>query len=345
MPRLTSEEPGGAALLGGALGDTLGGLVEFDDIDQIRLQFGPGGIAEPPPGQPLLITDDTQMTLFTAEALIRARRAPDSEPAEIAHRAYLRWLHTQGGQVPAEVLDGWLVTVPGLHSLRAPGKTCLSALESTSSPVRERGSRIHLLNNSKGCGAVMRAAPVGLAEPDPVRAFELAADLGALTHSHPSGYLSAGAFAVIINRVAAAATLAESVRMALDVLAAHSGHEETSGALRRSLELAAHERPTPERIASALGGGWVGEEALAIGIWAAAGAHDFKDGIRLSVNHSGDSDSTGSITGNLLGAMWGTPSLPPDWLDRLELREVIATVADDLRRPAGPRSDERYPAR
>ncbi|KRQ21069.1 hypothetical protein BKG82_24590 [Mycobacteroides chelonae] len=63
------------------------------------------------------------------------------------------------------------------------------------------------------------------------------------------------------------------------------------------------------------------------------------------MNHSGDSDSAGSITVNLLGAMWGAPSLPPDWLDRLELREVIATVADDLRRPAGPRSDERYPAR
>lgn len=334
-----------ASLLGGALGDALGGFVEFDSIEQIRLQCGHDGIAEPEPGQPMLITDDTQMTLFTAEALIRARRDPANDPADIAHRAYLRWLHTQGGQVPADVIDGWLVTVSELHSLRAPGNTCLTALESTSSPARERGSRTHPLNNSKGCGAVMRAAPVGLAERDPARAFELAADMGALTHSHPSGYLSAGALAVIVNRLAAGASLAEAAQRALDLLAAHSGCEETHEALSRGIELAAHERPSPERIAAQLGGGWVGEEALAIGVCAAARARDFKDGIRLSVNHSGDSDSTGSITGNILGAMWGMRALPPDWLDRLELREVIATIADDLLGPSGPRWDERYPAR
>lgn len=97
-----------ATLLGGALGDALGGFVEFDSIEQIRLQFGRHGIAEPPAGQPMLITDDTQMTLFTAEAVIRARRIHDHEPAEIAHRAYLRWLHTQvATHRPTSSTGGW----------------------------------------------------------------------------------------------------------------------------------------------------------------------------------------------------------------------------------------------
>ncbi|SIM34051.1 Probable ADP-ribosylglycohydrolase [Mycobacteroides abscessus subsp. abscessus] len=63
------------------------------------------------------------------------------------------------------------------------------------------------------------------------------------------------------------------------------------------------------------------------------------------MNHSGDSDSTGAITGNILGAMCGTESLPQDWLDELELREVITTIADDLVGSSGPDWDERYPPR
>lgn len=50
----------------------------------------------------------------------------------------------------------------------------------------------------------------------------------------------------------------------------------------------------------------------------------------LAVNHDGDSDSTGSIAGNLLGAMHGVKAIPPEWLEPLELRDVITEVADDL---------------
>lgn len=337
-----AEDRARATLLGGALGDALGGFIEFDSIERIRLQFGRDGITEPPAGQPMLITDDTQMTLFTAEALIRSRRAPGHDPVEIAHRAYLRWLHTQGGQAPRDVLDGWLVAIPGLHSLRAPGNTCLSALESTSSAARQHGSRTHRLNNSKGCGAVMRAAPVGFMGDDPAGVFSLSADLGALTHSHPSGYLSAAALSAIIVEVRAGKALPAAIDTASLLLRKEPDHDETYRALRHAVELA-DTRLTPEQLAARLGGGWVGEEALAIGVYAALAAHDFKDGIRLSVNHSGDSDSTGSITGNILGAMWGTSALPSDWLNELELREVITTIADDLVAQPGPARDERYP--
>lgn len=343
MPRSMPDTRVRATLLGGALGDALGGFVEFDSIEQIRLQFGRDGITEPPAGRPMLITDDTQMTLFTAEALIRARCAPDHDPSAIAHRSYLRWLHTQGGQAPADVIDGWLVTVPELHSLRAPGNTCLTALQSTNSPARERGSRTHRLNNSKGCGAVMRAAPIGLTGDDPATVFALSADLGALTHSHPSGYLSAAALSVIIREVSVGTALPLAIEAAILLLRDESGHEETYRALLHAVELA-DTRLSPEQIEARLGGGWVGEEALAIGVYAALAARDFKHGIRLSVNHSGDSDSTGSITGNILGARWEQQALPPDWLERLELREVITTVADDLAGSPQPHWNDWYPA-
>ena len=76
--------------------------------------------------------------------------------------------------------------------------------------------------------------------------------------------------------------------------------------------------------------GKAAEEALAISIYCALVARNFKHGVILAVNHDGDSDSTGSITGNLLGAIHGVRSIPSEWLEPLELREVITTVAEDL---------------
>jgi ADP-ribosylglycohydrolase len=66
------------------------------------------------------------------------------------------------------------------------------------------------------------------------------------------------------------------------------------------LHLAEVADATPE-IVEQLGGGWVAEEALATALFCALKATNFAEGVLLAVNHSGDSDSTGSLTGNLLG--------------------------------------------
>jgi ADP-ribosylglycohydrolase len=80
-----------------------------------------------------------------------------------------------------------------------------------------------------------------------------------------------------------------------------------------------------------LGEGWVAEEALAIGVYCAlAAGEDFAAGVRLAVNHGGDSDSTGAIAGNLLGTALGVSAIPQRWLDKLELRTEIETIADDM---------------
>ncbi|GAA3801300.1 hypothetical protein GCM10023083_40520 [Streptomyces phyllanthi] len=80
----------------------------------------------------------------------------------------------------------------------------------------------------------------------------------------------------------------------------------------------------------ALGAGWVAEEALAIAVYCALVAPRVADALLLSVNHSGDSDSTGSICGNLLGARHGDHGLPQEWLERIEGRAEITVLADDL---------------
>src|SRR5262245_45518314 len=326
-------------LLGGAVGDALGAPVEFQSMRLIRDKYGSAGITDNAAayGRRGAITDDTQMTLFTAEGLLRAiarrRHKGVCHPASVIHHAYIRWLHTQGGRSRShfsqDEMDGWLIGVESLHSRRAPGNTCLSALRG-----EEMGEMQRPLNNSKGCGGVMRVAPVGLVVEDEERAFSLGCEAAAITHGHPSGYYSAGCFAAIIYHLTSGRSLPEAIELALRILerAETDEHEECAKAVRQAVELwrDGDLKPLPEVI-ERRGGGWVGEEALAISLYCAlVSQDDFIRGVLLAVNHSGDSDSTGAITGNLLGMMLGIDAIPEKWLAELELRAEIEAVAIDL---------------
>ncbi|WP_329428950.1 ADP-ribosylglycohydrolase family protein [Streptosporangium sp. NBC_01495] len=378
-------------LLGGALGDALGAPVEFESIGRIRREHGPEGLTGLVPdwrGKVGLITDDTQMTLFTVEGLIRGN------DVAAVRRAYLRWLDTQQhrspppaspsndrpttrfspaandrpatrpahtsssvandrpayGPAPASsgndlVRTGLLREQEWLYSQRAPGNACLSGLRASRAtspaPFGEPGP---INPDSKGCGTVMRSAPFGLGARSPRHAFELAAECAQITHGHPTGYLAAGAFAAIVHFLAenepAEAdgsptpdeTLARAVRKALDLMATYPSHEETSLALRGAVSLAAEGGPSPEKVES-LGGAWVAEEALAIAVYCALthpAPGDVERALLLAVNHSGDSDSTGAVCGNLLGTLHGEAALPAGWLARLEGRDAITELADDF---------------
>ena len=337
-----------ACLLGGAVGDALGAAVEFDSIGTIRTKFGSDGIVNYAPcyGRKGAITDDTQMTLFTAEGLLRAycrgwHRGISTAYKSMIHRSYLRWLASQDTKSTHNdfniVQNGWLSTIKDLHHRRAPGNTCLSALQSA-----KMGTMEDPINNSKGCGGVMRVAPVGLfgAKADGFAtqkkklesSFKLGCEAAAITHGHPSGYLPAGCLAAIIADIIAGEDIKGAIKHTLPILKKYNGHEETLAAINLALALWKDKKnkPSPETIEK-MGGGWVGEEALAISLYCALVAEDdFEEGICLAVNHSGDSDSTGSITGNILGAMQGVSAIPHKWLNKLELKDVIEEVGRDL---------------
>lgn len=338
--RRTVQDRFAGCLLGGAVGDALGAPVEFMKRTEILRKFGPKGITQYAPayGGFGMITDDTQMTLFTAEGLIRAwvrgcLKGITTYSGVTAH-AYLRWLQTQGERPTCDIdfgtdETGWLFQQRELHSRRAPGNTCFAALQAMKSlgePAR---------NDSKGCGGVMRVAPVGLfawrlrQQESPQDAFRLGTELAALTHGHPTGALTGGVLAVLILALTDGASLHEALVVAKAILRSESGHEETLRAIELAETLAASGQPHEAAIAQ-LGQGWIAEEALAISIYCALVARNFKQGVILAVNHDGDSDSTGSITGNLLGAMHGVKAIPSEWLQPLELREVITPLAEDL---------------
>lgn len=323
-----------ACLLAGAVGDALGAPIEFSSLAEIRRAHGESGIEGYLPAYGRhggAITDDTQMTLFTAEGLIRAlvrfSERGICHPPSVIRRSYFRWLHTQGERWPDPdwPLDdgpGWLVSVPELYHRRAPGGTCLAALRDGGHGEIERP-----VNDSKGCGAVMRVAPVGLAAvTDP---FQTGAEVGAITHGHPSGYLAGGFLAELIARLRTGEQLRLAISETRTIAQGYDGHEELIEAVDAAVRLADRGRPTADALES-LGAGWVAEEALAIALCAALTAHDLREGLLLAVNHSGDSDSTGAIAGNILGAAMGVEAIPDGLLDGLELREVITELADDL---------------
>jgi ADP-ribosyl-[dinitrogen reductase] hydrolase len=333
-----------ACLLGGALGDALGYPVEFlRTAAEIERVLGPVSLERLPRarGGKAFVSDDTQMTLFTAEGLVRAsHRWMDRgicHPPDMLLGAYQRWLSTQTGAETERWSDplarGWLIDVPELRVRRAPGNTCLSALVA-SMEAETLPSVDARPNDSKGCGAVMRSAPIGLAVDDVGEAFRLGRDAAVLTHGHPSGYLSAAYFAAVIHQVAREAPLGRAMEVADRLLRQESDASEVAAAVDAARELAAAGTPSREALEK-LGGGWVGEEALGIALGCAL---TNEDGVPASiaatlwraVAHAGDSDSTGSLTGNLLGAMYGVGALPPAWLEDLELRDVIERVARDL---------------
>lgn len=334
-PEITPRDRIRGSLLAGAVGDALGAPVEFMDVADIRRQFGTGGIADYVPcyGRIGAITDDTQMTLFTAEGLLRAYvrsclRGICSVTSVVSH-AYLRWLKTQDFEPPRTIDENsWLLALPALHSRRAPGNTCLSALKSMTAFTDQKAG-----NASKGAGGIMRVAPVAMmfqAQPDEAETvFCLGKEAAWITHGHPSGYYSAAAFAVILHAVLVGESLDVGINRADKLLEPAADAAETRAALALGVELARRGMSPAEAIPM-IGEAWVGEEALGMAVYCALVADNLEQGIRIAVNHSGDSDTTGILVGQLLGARYGEAAIPERWLAPLELRAEIGQIADDL---------------
>lgn len=331
------------SLLGGALGDSLGYAVEFESLAAIRARYGSAGLTSF--GQldgGSHFSDDTQMTLYTVDGLVEALEwANDGVAAdEIAclWLAYLRWLATQDVAVASSApvpQPRWIDAQDVLRHRRAPGNACLSGLASG-----QMGTVARPVNaDSKGCGTVMRSAPFGLIPHISREAvYKLSSDAASLTHGHPSARLSAAAFSLLIHNIVAGSGIRDAATEALIYVngvptKAPELAQRLEGALQLSLQGSVLD---PDELTTSLGEGWIAEEALAVGLYAVLAtsgdspAEHFRNAISVAINHSGDSDSTGSIAGNILGAYYGEDCLPADWLQALEAPEVVRGMADRL---------------
>ncbi len=294
-----STEKAIGCMIGSAYGDSLGAAVEFDTLDGIREIYGEQGITrlESVYGHPAgAITDDTQMAIATAEGIVNVLATDLYKLGVVTNsiwESYLDWYDSQSEA----------------SQRRAPGNTCLSALASG-----KMGSAAAPLNYSSGCGAIMRAHPAGIAYADNFDyAFEVGAASGAITHGNPNGYMPAAFFSHLIAELMQGEKLESAISGSVAALERQPSeqHQGTLTRVRQAL-WSPRDGDSGEIIDAQVGqspsggGGWQGHDALAIALYAAVRSpEDPLEAIRIAVNHSGDSDSTGAIAGAIVGAMHG----------------------------------------
>jgi ADP-ribosylglycohydrolase len=291
-------------MYGLALGDALGAPVEFWELKGILERYGPGGIQELP--APALFTDDTQMSLAVAEALIAAGHQDLGGIMAAISQEFVAWLHSPEND-------------------RSPGGSCLyGALQLEAGvPWWKSGKP-----NSKGCGAAMRVAPIGFFyQHDLPKLRQVAAASALATHHHPAAQLGAVAAAFLV-KLALDGIPPEEMLPALE-LETHGQVRDFDQALAR-LE-AALEMTNPDAALAHIGEGWVAEEAVLMALYCfTKSPDDFLATIRRGSNTEGDSDSIACIAGGISGAYLGISALPPEWVARVEKSPVLEDVAHRL---------------
>ncbi|MDE7350083.1 MAG: ADP-ribosylglycohydrolase family protein [Muribaculaceae bacterium] len=354
---MTTTDKARGSLFGGAIGDALGYEVEFSSLNSILARYGQPGITDYALDSKGVarFSDDTQMTLFTAEGILSAYQAnPEATPDEIISsikEAYLAWFDTQTAfQLPLPY--SWLTHVRDLWARRAPGNTCLSALSQLKDGYEVK-------NTSKGCGGVMRIAPIGIFyaahaaqclkhNSQCIMDFvaRVAAGAANITHKHAMSDYSSAFVALLVyrcilekdtvTRSRLRAITEECLPIAIGVTHSDHNSKRFEELIREAMKLAESDTDDFEAI-RCLGEGWIAEETAAIALFSVMRyIDDFERCVVCAVNHDGDSDSTGAVAGNIIGAILGYDAIPEKYKKNLELADVIVSIADDLAGVAGP---------
>lgn len=326
-------------LLGAALGDALGAPLAGLSLDAIRTAHGPDGLTGPAAahGRRGRVTAATQLTLFTVDGLIRAHVRRDTgvwHPPTDVHRAYRRWAATQHDWGPDERREdnGWLAQEEWLYARRDPDRACLTGFGDDVLATLDQPKN----PAARGAAAAARSAPFGLLVGwEPALVLQLTVECAAQSHGHPTAHLSAGALAVIVHGLIRGDSLDAAVQRTLGLLGARPGHQPVTDALQRATAAVTQGPPGPDAV-EALSPGDAAPEArdathaLAVAVYCALVAEDIAHGLRLAVNHGGDSVSAGALCGALLGALHGETALPPAWLAELEGRATLLELCDDF---------------
>lgn len=258
-----------------------------------------------------LYTDDTQMAVCVAEALVSAGHLSVEAFMEVLSKNFVAWYHTQSDP----------------RFARAPGESCLRGCANLAAGIHWEISGI----NSKGCGSAMRSPPIGLFHfKDMTKCVDFAKESSRPTHN---------------NDIALCAAVGAAMMPALalqEVPVGIWGHEIaslTSGVsepfvkiVNEAVRLAgARMDPRVAMTDDYLGEAWAGHSAVASALFCCV-SHpgDFKQAILTAVNTVGDSDTIGAITGAAMGARLGLGAIPKDWVERVEDSAKLMELADRL---------------
>jgi len=295
-------------MLGLAIGDALGATTEFiNNREDINAVTG-GGVKDLP--QPAIYTDDTQMTICVAEALLDS---PD--PVEKFMLALSK-----------QFIDWYQVQETEQEQRRAPGSTCLTACAHLKSGIRWEESGVP---GSTGCGSAMRSAPIGLRFKRLERVVDFAIHSSIITHPNELALSASVGNALVtflaINDVPTGQWANELIKVA-------SINKQFMELMAMAAEAAAiGVEPDFALSDECLGLGWTGHEAIASALYCCmTNPSSYKDAVLMAANTIGDSDSIACIVGGWMGAKLGLQGIPTEWVDKIENKDKLIDLADRL---------------
>ena len=291
-------------IYGLAIGDALGWPTEFMKFDRIKAKYGKDGIRDL--SEPALFTDDTQMSIAVAEALVRAGEKDIEAIMEAVREEFIKWYHSP-------------------ENNRSPGGTCLKGVANM-----EKGSHWTKsgVAQSKGCGSAMRAAPIGyLYQHDSNKLREVAHATGICSHGHPAADAACIGAAYLV-KLALDGVTPENMLQKLFLFTAEISEDFDKAMLRVVKCL---DWDDEEKALKSIGEGWVGEEAVALAIYCFLRyPESYKKCVIRGANTNGDSDSIACIAGSISGAYLGIGAVPEEWIRRIEKTEYLADLSRRL---------------
>lgn len=293
---------GKGVIFGLAIGDAMGRLTEFMSLSSIKARYGEKGIQDLP--DPAPYTDDTQMSIAVAEALIKVGEKDIESIMEAVREEFIKWLHSP--DTPK----------------KAPGGTCLKGVANMERGIHWKESGIP---NSKGCGSAMRAAPIGyLYQHDPGKLREVAHATGICTHGHPTADAACIGAAYLVKLALEGVQPDKMIPAALSFIDGISKKfDEAILKIEKCLGW-----DDEEKALSYLGEGWVGEEAVALALYCLLRyPESYENVVIRGANTNGDSDSIASIAGSISGPYLGFGAIPDPWVTGIEKTEYLDDLA------------------
>jgi ADP-ribosylglycohydrolase len=291
-------------IYGLAVGDALGRPTEFLSLSRIKAAYGDKGIRELP--EPALFTDDTQMSIAIAEALIKAGERDVESIMDAVRDAFIQWRHSP-------------------ENTRGPGRTCLTGVARMEQGTRWSESGVA---SSKGCGSAMRAAPIGyLFQNDPEKLRKVAHASGICTHGHPTADAACIGAAYLVKLALDGVPLQNLIPELLDFTTGISAEwDEAILKVEKCLDW-----EDEEEALTYLGKGWIGEEAVALALYCFLRYPETYEKVVIrGANTKGDSDSIACIGGSISGAYLGVGAIPDRWVEKIEKSEYLEDLATRL---------------
>ena len=283
-----------------AIGDALGRLTEFMSLHSIKSTYGEDGITDL--AEPALFTDDTQMSIAIAEALIRVGDKDLEAIMQAVKDEFVKWLHSP-------------------DNTRAPGRTCLRGVVSMEKGTHWSKSGIE---DSKGCGSAMRSASIGyLYQDNPKKLRQVAHATGICTHGHPAADAACIGAAYLVKLALDGIPPKSMIPDLLSFTEGISGEwDEAILKIDKCLDW-----EDEEKALSFLGEGWVGEEAVALALYCFLKYPDSYEKVVIrGANTNGDSDSIACIGGSISGAYLGVDAIPVDWINKIESTQYLGDL-------------------